>query len=83
MSLLHLLFIFFALGAHVVLHEAVDVGEGLQVRSGWRARVQTETTLPVLDADVCGPADSFNRQSQHVVRVAAVPYQESALRCPL
>lgn len=66
-----------------MLYEAGDVREGLQARSGRGTGVQTETSETVLDAHICGPATGFNGQCQHIERVAAVPYQESTLRCPL
>lgn len=77
--LLSLFLLPFVPGAHVVLHKAVDVWEGLQARSVRGTGVQTETSETVLDANVRGPATSFNRQCQHIERVAAVPYQESTL----
>lgn len=66
-----------------MLQEAGDVREGLQARSDRGTGVQMEMSMTVLDPYVRGPTAGFNRQCQHIERVAAVPYQESTLRCLL
>lgn len=66
-----------------MLHEAGDVGEGLQARSDRGTGIQMEISMTVLDAYVRGPTAGFNRQCQQIERVAAVPYQESTHRCLL
>lgn len=66
--------------AHVVLYEAENVREGLQVRQARGNGVQPEGALAVLDAYAGRPAAGLHRQGQHVLRVTAVPHQKRAFR---
>lgn len=66
--------------AHVVLYEAENIREGLQLRQARGNGVQPEGALAVLDAYAGRPTAGLHRQGQHVLRVTAVTHQKRAFR---
>lgn len=64
--------------AGVVLYQAENIGEGLQVRQAWGEGVQPERAPAVLYSYTGGSTAGLHWQGQHVLRVAAVPHQECA-----
>lgn len=64
----------------VVLDEAQNVWESLELRQVRRSGVQPEAALLVLYTHAGRSTAGLHRQGQHVLRMAAVPHQERALR---
>lgn len=66
--------------AHVVLYEAENIWEGLQVRQARGKGVQPERAPAVLYAYTGRSTAGLHRQGQHVLRMTAVPHEERAFR---
>ncbi len=66
--------------AHVVLYEAENIWEGLEVWQAGGNGVQPEGAPAVLDAYAGGSTAGLHRQCQHVLRMAAVPHEKRAFR---
>lgn len=66
--------------AHVVLYEAENIWEGLQVRQPGRNGVQPERAPAVLYAYTGRSTAGLHRKGQHVLRMTAVPQEKRAFR---
>lgn len=63
---------------HVVLYEADNIWEGLQVRHARGNGVQPERAPAVLYAHTGRSTAGLHRQGQHVPRMTAVPHEKRA-----